>query len=277
MSSSNRLIVSILALAALAIAFWMLALAPKRKEADDLAQQAEQLQVSLVEARSKAAEAAAARREFPADYRQLVVLGQAAPAGEETSSLLVELNKIAARSGVKFDSIQLESAGEEAAPPPAPATPPPAGGAPGAVPAAATIAPTEAAAAAMPLGASVGPAGLGVMPYGLVFSGEFFEVADFISEIDSLVDTNRTGVSVDGRLMTLDGFALNADAKLKFPHLTATFAITTYLVPPAQGITAGATTAAPAPVSTEEAPAEASAPAESTTVTETSTTTAAAQ
>jgi len=273
MSPSNRLIVSILALAALAIAFWMLALAPKRQEADDLTKQAEQLQVSLIEARSKAAEAAAARREFPADYRQLVVLGQAAPAGEETSSLLVELDEIATESGVKFDSIQLEGSGEEAATAPAPATPPPASAAPGAVPAAATIAPTEAAAAAMPLGASIGPAGLGVMPYSLVFSGEFFEIADFIAEIDSLVDTNQNGVAVDGRLMTLDGFALNADAELKFPHLKATFAVTTYLVPPTQGVTAGATASAPAPVSTEAPPAEAS--AESTTPTETSTTTTA--
>jgi len=278
MSSSNRLIVSILALAALAIAFWMLALAPKRQEADDLAKQAEQLQVSLIEARSKAAEAAAARREFPADYRQLVVLGQAAPAGEETSSLLVELDEIATESGVKFDSIQLEGSGEEAAPAPAaPATPPPASGAPGAVPAATTIAPTEAAAAAMPLGASIGPAGLGVMPYSLVFSGEFFEIADFIAEIDSLVDTNQNGVAVDGRLMTLNGFALNADSELEFPHLKATFSVTTYLVPPAQGVTAGATTSAPAPVSTEEAPAETSAPTESTSTETSTTTTAAAQ
>ena len=77
MSSSNRLIVSILVVAALAIAFWMLALSPKREEADELSGQVSQLQTSLAEAQAKVTEAAAAKREFPTDYRQLVVLGKA--------------------------------------------------------------------------------------------------------------------------------------------------------------------------------------------------------
>ncbi len=47
MSSSNRLIVSILAVAAIAIAFWMLALGPKREQADELSGQVSQLQTSL--------------------------------------------------------------------------------------------------------------------------------------------------------------------------------------------------------------------------------------
>ena len=79
------------------------------------------------------------------------------------------------------------------------------------------------------------------MPYSLSFTGDFFQVADFIKGIDSLVDTNGTGVAVDGRLVTLDGFALNGDPELGFPHLDATFAVTTYVTPPRQGLTAGAT------------------------------------
>jgi Tfp pilus assembly protein PilO len=255
MSSSNRIIVAILGLAVLAVAFWMLALSPKRQEANDLARQAGELQVSLDEARTKAAEAETARRKFPADYRQLVVLGQAAPADDETSSMLVELNHIATTSGVKFDSILLDSSGEEA--PAAPvAVPPPTtpSGSTSATPAAATVPPTEVAASVLPLGASIGPAGLAVMPYSLSFRGKFFQIADFISEIDSLVDTSEKKIVVDGRLMTLDGFALNADSELEFPHLNATFSVTTYLVPPSQGLTAGATEAAPA--STEAAPVE---------------------
>ena len=72
MNASNRLIVSILAIAALAIAFWMLALGPKREEADELSGQIGQLQAAVAEAQSKATEAAAAKHDFPADYRQLV-------------------------------------------------------------------------------------------------------------------------------------------------------------------------------------------------------------
>jgi Tfp pilus assembly protein PilO len=250
MASANRLIVAVLVVAALAIGFWTLALGPKREKADELGSQVDSLKVSLVEAQSQAEQAAAARREFPKDYQQLVVLGQAVPAGDETASLLVELNQVSTDSKVKFESIQLTGSSEAAAPAEAPAAPAPeaaAGGPSGAVPASATVPPTEAAASLLPLGAAIGPAGLGVMPYSLAFSGDFFQVADFIDEIDSLVHTGDAKVAVDGRLVTLDGFALNADPVLGFPHLDATFAVTTYLTPPEQGITAGASPTAPAP------------------------------
>jgi Tfp pilus assembly protein PilO len=256
MSASNRMIISILVVAALAIGFWMLLLGPKREEASELSAQEGEMRVALSEAQAKAVEAAEARRRFPADYRQLVVLGQAVPAGEETASLLVELNEVARSTGVKFNSFQLSSSGEGgAAAAPAPTAPEaPAAAAPsGAVPAAATIPPTEVAAAMTPLGASIGPAGLAVMPYTLTFSGNFFQVADFIKEIDSLVDAGKGRLAVDGRLVTLDGFALNVSAGTE-PQLTATFTVTTYVTPPNQGITAGATpTEPPASVSTPAA------------------------
>jgi len=260
MSASNRLIVSILAIAAAAIAFWMLALGPKREEANELSAQAGQLQASLAEAQSKATEAEAAKRDFPADYRQLVVLGEATPGNDETASLLVELDHVADKSGVKFESIQLNSSAEgetPAAPEAAPPTPPTTPSANG-IPAASTIPPTEAAASVMPLGASIGPAGLGVMPYNLTFSGNFFHVADFIRGIDSLIHTTNSEVAVDGRLVTLDGFALNAETDIGFPMLTANFAVTTYVTPPNQGVTAGATAEAPAP--SVATPASATAP-----------------
>ena len=258
MSSSNRLIASILVIATLAIGFWMLALGPKREKADQLGRQVDQLNVSLAEAESAAGEAAAARRSFPADYRQLVVLGQAVPAEDETSSLLVELNHIAAKSKVKFESIQLSGSGETAAAPAATSTPPaptsPSTGSPSAVPASASIPPTEVAASLLPLGASIGPAGLAVMPYTLTFSGNFFHIADFISGLDSLVHANGSTVAVDGRLLTLDGFALNEEAEGGFPHLEASFSVTAYVTPPSQGITAGATTTEPPTASPAEAP-----------------------
>lgn len=257
MSSSNRLIIAILAVTGLAVAFWMLALSPKREEADKLAGEVEQQQVALAEAQSKATEAAAAKRAFPADYRRLVVLGKAVPDNDETSSLFIELGHIAQRSRLEFQSILLNGSGETAEPTPAtppeeaPETPSAASPGTGAVPAAAVVPPTEAAASVLPLGATVGTAGLGVMPYNLSFSGDFFDIADFIKDIDSLVDTGGKRIEVDGRLVTLDGFTLNAEAKEGFPHLNAKFAVTTYLVPPAQGMTAGATPSEPAPVSSE--------------------------
>jgi len=265
MSSSNRLIVSILAVAALAIAFWMLALGPKRDEADKLSARAGELQATLAEAQNREAEAVAAKQAFPDDYRQLVVLGKAAPGEDETASLLVSLSHIADDARVKFESMKLNDSGESAPPP---ATPAPEAPAPGTsvngVPAAETVPPTEAAASLLPLGASIGPAGLAVMPYSLAFTGNFFHVADFIKGIDSLIHSTNSKVTVDGRLVTLDGFALNEDMASGFPNLDATFAVTTYVTPPAQGVTAGATPTAPSiatPASATTEPAAAETPA----------------
>lgn len=251
MKSSSRLIVSILVVAMMAIGFWVLLLGPKREEASELSAEAGQLQVALSEAQSKAAAAEAARQEFPADYRQLVVLGQAVPAGDETSSLLVELSALAKKAQVKFDSIKLERSGASAATPvptPAPAPAPAPPGAPsGAVSASATVPPTEAAASLLPLGASIGTAGLGVMPYSLTFHGNFFQIADFVKGIDSMVHTGKK-FAVDGRLVTLNGFALTTEPETT--ALTANFSVTAYVTPPTQGLTAGATSTAPAPVTT---------------------------
>ncbi len=249
MNASNRTIVAIVAVAALAIAFWILLLGPKREEASKLSAEEGQARVALSEAQAQVVAAEEAKREFPQDYRQLVALGQAVPAGDETSSLLVELNQVADSSDVKFESFLLSSSGEGGEAPPAPASPetPPAEASSGAVPASATVPPTEVAASVMPLGAAIGPAGLAVMPYNLAFTGDFFGVADFIKGIDSLVDTGESKLTVDGRLVTLDGFALNLAEDGGPTELNASFAVTTYLIPPNQAVTAGATPSEPAP------------------------------
>lgn len=269
MSASNRMIVSILAVAALAIAFWMLLLGPKREEASKLSAEEGQLRVALSETQAKLATAEEAKREFPRDYRQLVALGQAVPAGDETASLLVEVNRIADASEVKFESFLLSTSGESGEAASAATTAPPATTeAPsGALPASATVPPTEVAASVTPLGATIGPAGLAVMPYSLTFTGDFFEVADFIEGIDSLVDTGKSKLTVDGRLVTLDGFALNLAEGESQTQLNASFAVTTYLTPPSQGVTAGATPTAPASSVATPASATTEAPTSATEAT----------
>jgi len=235
--SSNVTIVAMVVVAALAIAFWMLAIGPKREEAAALGQEVEQVEASLAAHRAEVAEAEAAREEFPADYQKLVVLGKAVPGDDDVASLLVQMNDISARAGVYFRNIQLSAAagGAEEAP-----------AAPAAPEAGTPVSATEAAASLMPLGAAVGPAGLAVMPYTLTFDGGFFQIADFIKGLDSLVKTDREGVLVDGRLLTIDGFSLSADQESGFPALEASFSVTTYLTPPNEGVTGGATPESPA-------------------------------
>jgi len=248
--NSNKAIVGMVVVAVLAAAFWILLLSPKREQASELATEVEAQQAALVQAQGQVTEATAAREEFPSDYRQLVTLGKAVPANDETASLLVELNHVADHAGVSFDSLQLSSTGGEAAPETGLAQE---ASATSAVPAASTTPPTEAEAALLPLGATIGSAGLGVMPYNLTFSGNFFQVADFIHGVDSMVHTGKSEVGVDGRLVTLDGFSLTESAEEGSSELEATFAVTTYLVPPDQGLTAGATATSPAATPTETA------------------------
>jgi Tfp pilus assembly protein PilO len=256
-SASSRTIVAILVFVALAIAFWMVLISPKREEADKLGEQVSQLEATLAQSQAAVAAGEVAQHAFPHDYQQLVVLGKAVPAGDESSSLLVQLNHIADRAGVTFESLKVGAADdsepvppvEEAAPEEAETAPeteaeaaPPAEES-GSVPAAAVA--TESAAALQPIGAQIGPAGLSVLPYELAFKGSFFDVAGFIHGIDGLIHTRGAKLAVDGRLVTLDGFVLAADGKRGFPHLNANFSVTTYLVPPGQGLTAGASPTEP--------------------------------
>jgi Tfp pilus assembly protein PilO len=242
MSSSNRMIVAMLVVVALAIAFWMMLLSPKRDEVAKLDQQVSQREETLAVHQSEVQRGLEARRAFPREYQQLVVLGKAAPAEDDTASLLVQLNRIAKSSQVRFQTFVLTpaSGGEEAlveAPVEEAAT--------GAAPS-----PTEVAASKLPLGAAIGPAGLAVMPYTLSFEGSFFHLADFIHGLDSLVETKNSRVNVTGRLITINGFTLKAGEAKGFPFLRAEFTVSTFLVPPEQGVTGGATPASPEPSTT---------------------------
>ncbi len=236
MSSSNRAVVAAIAILVLAGIFWTQLLSPKRDEASALDAQAKQLQSSLAQHEAEIADAEAAKREFPTDYQHLVVVGKAVPGDDETASLLVQMNHLAGRTGGTFTNIQLTASGGESE-----ATAPPAGSE------ATPASPTEVAASLLPLGATVGPAGLAVMPNDVTFDGDFFQIADFIKGLDSLVKTKNTEVTVDGRLVTIDGFSLEAAPDTGFPALQASFALTTYLTPPGEGLAAGAAPESPAP------------------------------
>jgi len=205
MSSKNGAIVAVAVLFALAIVFWMTLLNPKRDEAKKLDAEVTQLKSSLAQHQAEVVDAEAARKEFPDEYQRLVVVGKAVPRDDELASLLVQLNHIADRTGGTFSNIKLTAgSGEGEAPPVAPS------------------------------GSAGAPVGLAVMPYDVTFAGQFFQIADFIAGLDSLVKTKAGTVRVDGRLVTIDGFSLEASPETGFPALQASFALTTYLTPPGE-------------------------------------------
>jgi Tfp pilus assembly protein PilO len=234
MNSKNRAIAAVVVLAVLGFAYWTMLLSPKREEAKKLGTQVEDLKASLAQHQAEVSEGEAARDEFPVEYQKLVVLGKAVPGDDDVASLLVQLNRIADGAGGTFREIKLSPGSGGEAPPPSPTS---AEGTP--------VSATEVAASLLPLGATIGPAGLAVMPYNVTFDGNFFEIADFIKGLDSLVKTSEDDVTVDGRLVTIDSFSLEADQNAGFPALQADFALTTYLTPPSEGVTGGASPTAP--------------------------------
>jgi Tfp pilus assembly protein PilO len=280
MRASERAIVFGVVLAALAIGFYVLVLGPQRDKASELSKQVDDLHASISREQQVADFAEQARREFPRYYGRLVVLGKAVPEQADTPSMLVQLNSISSRSQVAFQGISLSQGSDSAgtgtsssssatttpptsssttpATPAAPASTGTSGAAPtttasgtsgSAAPVSAAPAPaTEASAATLPIGAVVGPGGLPTLPYDLTFRGTFFDISNFIGGIDGLVTPQNGGtqVSSDGRLFTVNGFALNGGAPGSSPKLDANFLVTTYVTPQEQGLTAGATPSGPA-------------------------------
>ncbi len=245
MNHSNRAIAAAILVVLAAVIFWMMVLSPKREEASKLGTEVENIQASLTQHEAEIDAGEEAKEGFANSYKQLVVLGKATPADDETASLLVQVNHIAQQSKVRFSNLQLDGSGGSSEPESAASTS-------GEEPAT----PTEATASLMPLGAEIGPAGLAVMPYSLTFSGTFFQLADFIHGLDQLVTTDDEAVTVDGRLLTINGFTLKADAQREFPLLEGEFSVSTFLTPPGDGLSTGAApetagaTAEAAPAST---------------------------
>jgi hypothetical protein len=266
MRAADRAVLAGLALAGLIAAVWFLVLSPKREEAAKLGDQVSQLQQSVSQQEQLAAAAEQAQDAYGSNYRRLVVFGKAVPEDADTSSLILTLDRIAGNAGVDFRNLELDaSGGAGSSTAAAPTTPPPlqsgseaaAGAQPAetsATTASATAPATEAAAATLPIGATVGPAGLPVMPYRLSFTGDFFRFADLIGGLDNLVSTRGDDLRVDGRLLTVDGFSFSGDPARGFPNLVANFAVTSYLTPASQGLTAGGTPTGPAPTTPAAVP-----------------------
>ncbi len=230
-------------------AAWFLLLSPVRKDASAL-------DASLVAAQGRAqtAEAAAtsgqqAQEAYQRQYATVARLGKAVPADDDVPSLVVQLQGAAKRSRVDFRSIELAAsvAAPVAAPPAAQAVAVASGttgatGAAGAVPAVPAV---QAVAATLPPGAAVGAAGFPTMPFDFAFTGSFFRLADFLHRLDRFTRIAGENVSVTGRLLSVDGFALGASPK-GFPSMTASIHATAYLLPAEEGLTAGASPLQPA-------------------------------
>jgi len=263
-TSRDRIVLAVVALAATLAAAWFVLLAPKRGEVARLDQQIAVEQQRLDSGRASAAQAVRAKATYRSDYAVVAGLGKAVPVDDQVPSLLDQLERAA--DGAKIDFRALKLSGTPAAAAAAPtsgvgavaATGAQTKGADGqasksssastatssssgAQPATAT----QAAASTLPPGATVGSAGFPTMPFVFSFEGSFASMRKFIGNVQRLVRVHGDAVQVGGRLMTIDGFALTA-GRDGLPQVRATLTATTYLLPGDQGLTSGATPAGPA-------------------------------
>ena len=75
MRRQSRLLLILLPIVAAAIAFWLLAISPKRQQASDLETSVSDMQAQVDQQEQLAAGAEAARQDFPRAYRRVVVMG----------------------------------------------------------------------------------------------------------------------------------------------------------------------------------------------------------
>lgn len=239
MTNRDRTLLAVIGLAALLAGFWMLVLKPKREDVAELKKQVTAETQRRDEALARVRAGEEARRTFADDYATVARLGKAVPVGDQTPSLLYQLERVADANDVDFRSMKVTSGGA-----PATASAPGNGSSPqpGSVPQA-----TQAAAAVAPPGSSVGPAGFPTMPFSFQFEGDFFRMERLFSAIERFTTTVPTGEDVDvrGRLITIDGFSLVQSRIHGFPRVNAAVAATAYVLPPGEGATLGAEPGAP--------------------------------
>jgi Tfp pilus assembly protein PilO len=268
----RKILIALVPLVAI-IGYWFLVLAPKRQEASKVKEQLSQAQAVRDTAQQKASQLSGAKRSFAADYATVIRLGKSIPASVDMPSLLVQLDRAARGTGIKFTDVK---AGERSGPaaPAAGAATPPGGGtgptAPGAAPAQSgpgkaaqtasnavgtanggnaaaggASAPAGASGAAPAGAATTSAPGLETVPLDFEFRGNFFALADFFHRMKRFVRVVNNHIVIRGRLMTINSFSFDTSAG--FPQLTAHVNATVYLAPKAEGIDAGASPQGPAP------------------------------
>ena len=253
MSRRNSMLIAAVALVAAVGGYWMLVLSPKREEAAKLDQKITKQQAALASAKAEVDEYQTARGNYRANYSMIARLGKAVPADDDVRSLMVQINDAAHRSGVDFRTIDISTQGAPSAGPSAP----------------------KATGPTPPPGAStVGSAGFSTMPFSFGFKGSFFELGKFFNRIDRFVAVRNGGLDVTGRLLLLNSITLTPDQEKGFPTLTADVTANSYLLPPTEGLTGGATAAGPASATTGTgaAPAASATPAPSPPATTTTAT-----
>jgi Tfp pilus assembly protein PilO len=219
-SRLTRILIAVVALAGAGFGYWKFDLQPKRAEAAKLETEVSTKEAELAQTQALIETYEGARAAYKENYSTVVRLGKAVPSDDDTKSLVVQLDAAAQRSGVDFDTLNLNGNG---------------GGAAGSTDTAPPVAP-----------GAVNAGAFSAMPFTLSFSGDFATLGNFMSRLDRFVTLKSDKIEVNGRLMRVEKFQLVPNTEAGWPHMVATIGAASYIVPetPAVDAAAGATSQA---------------------------------
>ena len=109
MTRSNKILLSVVALGAAIAAFYFFVLAPKREEVAKLDTDIAAQEAAVEQARLTLAGYEEAKKTYKRNYATLARLGKAVPTDDDVTSMMVQLEATADRSGVNFEKIELGS------------------------------------------------------------------------------------------------------------------------------------------------------------------------
>jgi Tfp pilus assembly protein PilO len=207
-SRNLKLVVAVVAVFAVGFAYWSQVLGPKREEAARLDKEVAAQETTLQEAQAQLAAYERARKSYRRNYAVVTRLGKAVPADDDVRSLVVQLDAAARRSGVDFDTINLN------------------GGSSGA---SATTG-TPIAPGAVNAGA------FSALPFSFKFTGSFGTLGNFLSRLERFVSLKGDEIAVSGRLMRVESIQLTRDEG-GWPGLSAEIGASSYIVPETQAVT----------------------------------------
>ncbi|WP_028065450.1 hypothetical protein [Solirubrobacter soli] len=218
MSRSIRLLLLVVVAGAAVGGYWKLALAPKRAEAAKLDQDVAVAEAQLVQTQSLIATYEGAQKEYKTNYATMVRLGKAVPTDDDMRSLMVQLDTSAKRSGIDFDTVNLNASGG--------------GGA----------ATTGVAAPKTPGAISTGA--FSAMPFQFTFTGTFGSLGNFFTRLESFVTLQGDKIDVRGRLLRVESLKIQP-AQDGWPGLQADVGASAYIVPETTEVADPGTTSTP--------------------------------
>jgi hypothetical protein len=173
--------VVVLALAVVAGMAYLLVVGPQRAKATDMQSEVAAMTKQVNDARAKSIDG---RKVAPIKIADLFRLSKAMPDQTDMSGLLLQLNGLAADTGIVFDSITPQ--------------------------------------------AVVALTGYQVVPVQVLFHGNFYDLADLLYRLRTLVTVNGGRLDATGRLFAIDTVDF-AEGKGGFPEIQATLLVDAYV------------------------------------------------